>query len=414
MEQCSLAMGVPGDHLRESRTAISVVAREASVFLNAVWSIVPKNFSRLYKNPCWFSNLALTMDIRGFLLVRLNSEHRNYLSSTEIFSLANKLFHRPTSGADETLLCMPYFFTAGFPKCGTSSLHVALQAHQDIARPYNKEPHWWTRIGLGGFSSDYLKLTVVRYLLNFLESGKHIMKDHNSVTYDASQSTLWDSNFFMDSQDYCVMPTIISRVLPKAKFIVLMRNPVSRLYSHFLYSCKYKFGDSMSQWPEEGIRSDPANVFHTQSLLSVKDFNSCLRNQTGSLYECVSKYRFKENTCGNVGYRLTVSLYYIHILKWMQFYPKEQFLFLRTEDLTSKPHEVMKKITKFLEIAPVPPNYAAQWLSRKVNVQNLVFTGTGDKLNMRQDTREFLEEFYRPYNIMLTEITNDRDFLWED
>lgn len=413
MHQCSVAMGIPEDHIRRSRADIRTVAREASTFLDAIWTLVPKNFSKGYKNPCWASNLPLTMRMRGFLLVKLNSEHRNFLSSTEILSLANKLFHQPSDKVETTLLCMPYFFTAGFPKCGTSSLHLALQAHLDIASPYTKEPHWWTRIGLGGFSSDYLKLTVVRYLLNFLDSGKTIMKNHNSITYDASQSTLWDSNFFINAQDYCVMPAIISRVLPKAKLIVLMRNPVSRVYSHFLYSCSYRYGDFVSQWPDKGVRTNPAKVFHTQSVSSIKAFNNCLQTQNGSLYECVNHYRFKESTCGNVGFKITVSLYYIHLLKWLQFYPKGQFLFLRTEDLTSKPHMVMQKITNFLEIAPVSSDQATQWLSRKVNVQRLVTTGT-EEAKMREDTRIMLEEFYRPYNVKLAELTGDKAFLWED
>ncbi len=413
MQQCSLAMGVPADHLKKSRATIWAVAREISTFLDAIWSIVPRNFSEVYKNPCWYSSLDLTAEVWGYLLVKLNSEHRNFLSKTEVFSLANKLFHGPNSNAKPTLLCMPYFFTAGFPKCGTSSLHIALQTHQGITRPHSKEPHWWTRIGLGGFSSDYLKLTVVRYLMNFLDSGKVITRNHHSITYDASQSTLWDSNFFVDRQDFCAMPAIVSRVLPKAKFIVLMRNPVSRLYSHFLYSCSYRYGDHTGQWPQKGIRNSPAEVFHKQSVSSIENFKNCLQGQNGSLYECVNENRFRKKTCGYVGYRITVSLYYMHLLKWLQFYPKEQFLFLRTEDLTSKPREVMLKITDFLEISPVSHDDAARWLSRRVNVQRLVATDT-NTLKLREDTRTILEEFYRPYNVMLAELTGDRAFLWED
>ena len=56
-------------------------------------------------------------------------------------------------------------------------------------------------------------------------------RKHSVITYDGSQSTLWDSNFFYKGQEYCVMPAVISRVLPNAKFIIVMRNPVTSLYS---------------------------------------------------------------------------------------------------------------------------------------------------------------------------------------
>ena len=33
---------------------------------------------------------------------------------------------------------------------------------------------------------------------------------------------------------------------------------------------------------------------------------------------------------------------------------------------------------------------------------------------MREETRELLEQFYSPYNAMLTELTGDGRFKWED
>ena len=55
-------------------------------------------------------------------------------------------------------------------------------------------------------------------------------------------------------------------------------------------------------------------------------------------------------SCTGVGYaptvacngpRLGLSLYYFHIVKWMSVLPKNQLLFLRTEDLLSNPLHVM-------------------------------------------------------------------------
>jgi len=114
-----------------------------------------------------------------------------------------------------------------------------------------------------------------------------------------------------------------------------------------------------------------------------------------------------------VGFRITVSLYYVHLSKWMQFYPREQFLFLRMEDMSANPHSLMTKITEFLGVAQVSPFQAKQWLSRRVNVQKATSKGfTG--FQMSNETRKLLEEFYRPYNAMLAELTGDSRFKWED
>ena len=58
----------------------------------------------------------------------------------------------PCWTTDNTLLCLPYFYVAGMPKCGTSDIWDKLMEHPKIMR-MRKEPHWWTsgRLGkLGG------------------------------------------------------------------------------------------------------------------------------------------------------------------------------------------------------------------------------------------------------------------------
>ena len=405
METCSLAMGVSPNTIASDRANITTAARRASTFLQAVRSIVPQEFSTEYKNPCWFSNLKITKQIRAYLMLTLNSEERNMLSKKQVISIANKLFD--TSGQSGTLLCMPFFFVAGFPKSGTSTLDMALRRLPELTGPVLKEPHWWTRIPLSDLSPDYLQLVVMRYLLNFFDQSKY---NYHSITYDASQSTLWDSNFFINDQDYCTMPAIISRVLPDAKFIVLMRNPTNRLYSMFLYSCSSNWGRDIDKWPE-AVHNSPAETFHKQIIEDLDYFNDCLQKNNRSLFECINENRFRGERCGGAGYRITVSLYYIHLLKWLKFYPKEQFLFLKTEDMAVNPYETMSNITHFLGSSPVQLSQAAQWMSRKINTQSLHPT---TELKMWNATRTILEEFYRPYNAMLAGLLDDRRFLWDD
>ena len=45
----------------------------------------------------------------------------------------------------ERLLCLPYFYLAGFPKCGTTDLYLHMTQHHHIIPTVVKEPHWWTR-----------------------------------------------------------------------------------------------------------------------------------------------------------------------------------------------------------------------------------------------------------------------------
>ena len=405
MEKCSRAMNISEETMKHATSDLEAIAKNASVFINAIWSIVPRNFSSKYKNPCWHSDIVLSRDNRSTLHSKLNSEKRNYLTEELISSLTDSIFkkkHSKDVTSKRTTFCLPYFFIAGFPKSATSSLDDALRKHSKIVGPRRKEPHWWTRIPLQFSNFNYLKLSVLRYLINFL--SKRIEMEVDAITYDGSQSTLWDSNFFVHHQDYCAMPAVLSRVLPNAKFIVLMRNPVTRLYSHYLYSCTRAYGETVN-WPKQ-MRQYAAGNFHREVEADVEHFRECLKKK--SLYECVNDNRFRSHKCGGVGSRITVSLYYVHLSKWLQFYPKEQFLFLRMEEISADPHSLMTKITDFLGVAPVSPSQAEQWLSKRVNVR------FGGSTKMTKETRELLEQFYRPYNAMLAELTGDSRFKWEE
>ena len=39
--------------------------------------------------------------------------------------------------------CLPYFYLAGFSKCGTSDLFDAISRHPQFARPFTKEAQYW-------------------------------------------------------------------------------------------------------------------------------------------------------------------------------------------------------------------------------------------------------------------------------
>ena len=331
----------------------------------------------------------------------------------QVATLAHSLFDKARREQTEskTLFCMPNFFIAGFPKSGTTSLDAALRQHPQIANPGRKEVHWWTRIPLQDLNQTYLQLAVLKYLIHYSYAAKEIKVHKDSITYDGSQSTLWDSqNFVSNGPDYCTMPAVISQVLPKAKFVVVMRNPITRLYSHFLYGCSNHRGQNITKWPEK-IRTDPAGKFHQEVVLDIQQFNECLHRF--SLYECVSENRYLGNKCGGVGNKLTVSMYYVHLFKWLQFYPKKQFVFLRMENMDIDPHAFLSRITKFLGLHAISPKQAQQWFTTKMNVQDAA-TKNPSKFTMWNETWRLLEDFYTPYNAMLAKLTADKTFLWSD
>ncbi len=384
MQECSVNMGVSIETLK-NKAKLGSIANKAAIFLLAFWEVIPQpsEYLKHTKNPCWYSNItvdkASAQDISNSL-----GQYRNLISKAKIPQLYKGIFD--SSSSQSRLYCLPYFFIAGFPKSGTTSLHVALSKHPQIMPPGEKELHWWARVPLKNTDKKYLKIVALKYRLNFIKASESIQQNNDFITYDGSQSTLVDSNFGISDQDisdqdYCAMAAVVHKVLPDLKLIFIMRDPVERLLSHFYYMHNSK------GWPTE-MKKNSKLYFNESVKAAIEDFDSC--RTTHSLFECANQQSQRKRLTTWLG----VGIYYIQILEWLQFWPKQNFQFLKIEDLSREPVTVMNKITQFLGLDSVSESESRQWFSKIVNVH-------GHTETMLPQTREILEHFYEPYNTLL-------------
>jgi Sulfotransferase family len=108
-------------------------------------------------------------------------------------------------------------FIVGAAKSGTTSLAAAFSEHKDICVSAPKEPHFFSEI-TGNKPGFFQRITTERAYL------KLFRQKHAKYLCDASTSYLWDSGCAGRIRDYN----------PQAKIIILLRNPINRLYSHYL------------------------------------------------------------------------------------------------------------------------------------------------------------------------------------
>ena len=400
MKECSLAIGVSQDRLISNEAAINNLATNLSHYLTALSSIIPQKFSSTYRSPCWETPIVLSTQQRKELRVfrKTIPLYLTEMLTEHLYqTILEPALHQKNN---RSLMCLPAFFLAGFPKSGTTTLHSILYKLDMISRPGFKEPHWLTRMPLKNGDHNYLILTFAWYLQYYYnQANSEIKRKPQLLTYDASQSTLWDSNFHIDYEDYCSIPILLSHILPSAKFIVVMRNPVTRTHSHHIYSCAY-----------EKRQPPSSTVFHEMVVADIKYFQNCLSTDR-TIYECTSDKHFKKGQSGgcnrSMGYYLTISMYYLHLKKWMQLFPRESFLFLRMEDMSIDPYTFMRNITDFLNIDHLPPQSTRLLFSYRKNVKNV-------EVEMLPETQAVLSEFFHPFNEKLVELTGDNRFLWKD
>lgn len=159
----------------------------------------------------------------------------------------------------------PNFFIAGASKCGTSSLHAYLQTIPGIYMSRIKEPNFFSRIAI---ADDNPMVKPVRdekqYLRLFEEAGDA------KVIGEASPSYLEDPE----------APYLIERAAPGAKVLVSLRDPVERLYSHYLMMLNSRPGlGSFQEEIERGLA-----LQHNRSL-------AVLAPDLGLYFEQVQRFR---------------------------------------------------------------------------------------------------------------------------
>ena len=345
---------------------------------------------------------------------------------------------------ESRLVCLPKTFLAGFTKCGTSFLWCFLNRliHQPMSVQAEKEPHFW----MGGYK-DFKEPTasdLIKYILNFADGISQVGKDNctsKRINFvDGSPNLMFNSLRFNTEDDgmanYCLIQSVLPHFLPDARFIVVMRNPIKMLYSAFWFSCSMH-GIKLS--PDVQLKGP--SLFHNRIERKLSIFNDCMRAKDNPaishlcvlndssydsciskrlhlLDECVHKISFhifgdELPKCGTS--RVSMGLYFAHIRKWLSVVPRDRFIFLTLEELVENPIRVATDISHFLGYEQSKAdiqNVVKYAISCRKNSQTSFNYKANPQLHMRNDTKNMLETFYRPFNTLLANLLQDSKFLW--
>ena len=380
-------------------------------------------FSEPYTIPCWKTSFYATWTSQQTKIVtgNIGDVDFSYTIPRELVQFGHpRLLSSAASGKHTSLrqsvACLPKVFLLGYPKCGSTFLYCVLRRVLKVALgieglcEVEKEPHWWIVQGalkrLHPKDVDYLSL----YLINFHPGARYREKDMPAVTIDASPNLMFQWPRYYEEEtmeNYCLLPSLIPVILPDSKYFVVMRNPVTMLYSTFWFSCTMldkKLGEVKYHGPD---------IFHNRITNKIAIFNDCKR-QGKPLDLCVdlvapNMFTPELPVCGRA--RLEMGLYYFHARKWLSVVPRERMHFFTMEELaTEDMQHTAKVILDFLEL---PAAKIGSSLNCNENTQYKIDYKHDSRLRMREDTKQILEEFFQPYNQMLADLLGDDKFLWK-
>jgi len=389
-----------------TKVGYDIVARnDAKYFIEALRTIIPRNFSHKYLSPCWETNFSVSIQGR---LLESKVGNMTFLSNPWNYELLGERvfqFVKSKGTFKSNVVCLPKIFLLGFGKCGSTFLYCLMTdglGKQPVQ--LRKGLFWWQQL------DEYQHHHVIPQpenipvnLLNFVKAYEMIAEgNYGVVTIDGSANTL--KTYYENSHaNLCLLPAIIPEVLPDSKFVITLRNPTTLLYSAFLWSCKIHMKGHMG--------SNSPDIFHERILTKLKQFEQCRKHS--SLEWCALNITYDiyshELPCGRT--TISLAMYYIHIRKWLSVTSRDRFLFLTMEEVIKNTEALRKKLWEFMgyngEYKPVKASSCTQ-------MRNKNHYQSDPRLKMRNDTEMILKNFFQPYNQMLAELLGDKKFLWED
>lgn len=199
---------------------------------------------------------------------------------------------------------MPDFLIIGAMKAGTTSFHHYLNQHPDIFMTYIKEP------GIFIDCPPYLEQNP--YIKSRDELIKLMLRGYSQEKLIGESSAYYTEAPTLGLE----APKNIKEQAPNMKFLYLLRNPLNRIYSHYIHCLELKIYD--------------------------EDLHTILAKDRTFL-EC--------------------SLYYYQLNRYLEEFPKEQFKIIILEEFVKDHRAGLREIFGFLgvnadiEIAPTLKKY---------------------------------------------------------
>ena len=288
-------------------------------------------------------------------------------SSDEIYEgVPIPLLQKVYRGITSPIRLLPDFLIIGTQRGGTTSLYRYLKTHPYIGATSNKDIHFFDRRFNKGLSwyRGHFPTRLGKYY-------SQRVRQQPFVTGEASPSYLFHPH----------APGRVAQVLPGARLIVLLRNPVDRAYSQYFHAVKLGH-ESLSF--EEAIEEEEERTARERERILADE----------RYYSHAYKHRSY----------LTRGIYVEQLRAWMELFGRQQFLILKSEDFYADPAGTFKQVLAFLQLPETEP------VLNKGEYEQ--FNTNTYSSKMDPALRQRLIEYFRPHNARLYDYLGV-DFGWD-
>lgn len=255
----------------------------------------------------------------------------------------------------------PDFLIVGAQKGGTTSLCTHLFRHPQVLPSRKKEIHYFDAAefdhGPGWYRAHFETMHTARSREK--QIGRPVITGEASPYYLAHPHS----------------PRRIKEMLPTAKLIVMLRDPIDRALSHYNHQ----------------VRKNREPLSFAAAIDAEED------RLAGELERMLEDENYYSHNFWAYSY-LTRGRYVEQLLRWLDWFPSEQLLVINSERFFSSPHEEFLRAVEFLGLD--------QFQLDSYSKQN-----TGSYDSMDSGLRNELKDHFRPYNERLYTLIG-QEFGW--
>lgn len=250
---------------------------------------------------------------------------------------------------------LPDFIIIGAQKAGTTTVYDNLLKHPQVMPADIKEVH---------FFDTHWQAGVNWYRAHFARRGE-MRAGQGAVTGEGSPYYLF----------HPLVAERVKQVVPQAKLIVVLRNPVDRAYSHYQHEVR-RGREPLSF--EQAIEAEPQRLAgELKKVLGDASYNSFALQH----FSYVERGKYAEQ-----------------LERWFAVFPREQFLVISSDELNKSFEATMQQVFGFLGLS-------GQQIDRPKR------SNVGSYEKMSGETRVRLTELFKPQNARLEELLG-RKFGW--
>jgi hypothetical protein len=256
---------------------------------------------------------------------------------------------------------LPDFVIIGSQRCGTTSLFNYLTQHPGFRPSLPKEVNYFSLYhakGLAWYRSHFP-----------LESRRRRAQVTAAQGFVTGEATPY----------YIFHPHAARRLrelMPNAKLVLLLRNPVDRAYSHYHY--EVKTGAETLPFDEALAMEETRTAGEEERMLADESYQSFSHQH----FTFLARGRYAEQ-----------------IARWHSHFDAEQMLVLDSGDLYNDPPRTLERVTAFVGL----PGWTYDGFKRYNDTRYS---------EMDPMLRRELIDYYRPYNRQLYDLVG-YDFGWE-